>query len=60
MPTKIDDLRACCELISLCQLPIPSPHSSDDEGDDEASSEDPLHEAPFLAMLAAVSESVEV
>jgi len=59
MPTKIDDLRVHCELISHCQLPIPSLHSSDDEGDNEASSEDPPHEAPFLAMLAVVSESIE-
>jgi len=59
MPSKIDDLRARCELIAHRRLPVPSLHSSDDEGDDEASNEDPPQEAPFLAMLAAVSESVE-
>ncbi len=56
MPTKVDELRAHCQLIAHHQSPIPSPHSSNDKEDTEDA---PENDAPFLAMLAEVSDSVE-
>jgi len=54
MPTKIDEL---CQLITHCWSPIPSPHSSSDNEEDTEDA--PENDAPFLAMLAEVSDSVE-